>query len=97
MSEKPDYQLDNAKIPVGGEEPKIYAVSDLKSFVKPDLDEELTKPVGGAAVCGTEVVCGCVPVDTCVCNVVSYHVGGESGGCQCVGNVCCAGLYWYPS
>jgi len=101
MSEKPDYQLDNAEIPAGGEEPKIYAVSDLKSFVKPGLDEELTIPPsagGGPASCGTEVVCSCVPVETCVCNVVSYRVGGteDGGGCSCVGNVCCVGLYWHP-
>lgn len=103
MNEQPDYQLDNADLPAADGEPKIYAVSNLKSFVKPDLDEELTTPPstgGGPAICGTEVVCSCVPVETCTCNVVSYRVGGtpDGGGCSCVDHcTTCVGLYWYPS
>lgn len=104
MTEKPDFSLENAQIPVSDEKPEVYAVSDLRSYVKPDLDEELSKPSGSAAICGSEVICSCVPVETCVCNQVSYHTGGNYGcsnhapcASHCGSNTCvCAGLYWHP-
>ena len=97
---KPDHTLMSADIKETGEGPKIYAVSDLRAYVKPDLDEELGAPMGSAPpVCGTEVVCACVPYETCACNTVSYHSGGsacpDDCPCQCTGT--CVGLYWFPS
>ena len=94
--EMPDHTLLSAEIKETGEGPKIYAVSDLRAYVKPDMDEELGAPIGGAATCGAEVVCSCVPVETCACNTVTYTSGGSScpGDCPCVGN--CVNLYWFP-
>ncbi len=97
---KPNDNIIAALLQESGEKPEIYAVTNLRAYVKPDLDEELTKPGGGGATCGTEVVCTCVPVETCVCNTVTYHVGGDSGGCSCVGNCCvgdsCYTIYHFP-
>jgi hypothetical protein len=93
----PDDGIDSVNIPDDDEAPEIYAVSDLRAYVKPDLDEELGAPTGEAAVCGTEVVCSCVPVDTCACNTVSYLSGGSTcpTDCSCEGQ--CVSLYWYPT
>ena len=71
MSEKsdqqgPDHTLLGAKIEETGEEPEVYAVSDLRAFVTPDLDEELGRPTGVPTQPGVEVTCSCVPVETCV-------------------------------
>ena len=96
---EPDHTLESAEIPEDTEGPEIYAVSDLRAYAKPDLDEELSNPVGGgAADCGAEVICTCVPVETCACNVVTRATGGGScpGDCSCVGNTCVS-LYWYPN
>ncbi|MBI4915757.1 MAG: hypothetical protein HY825_07910 [Acidobacteria bacterium] len=105
-SKGPDHTLLGTEIEPTGEAPEIYAVSDLRAFVKPDLDEELGAPMGGPATCGTEVLCTCVPVETCVCNTVSYHQGGGScpGDCPCqCTSTCtcqctstCVSLYWHP-
>ncbi|HUJ10665.1 MAG TPA: hypothetical protein VL171_11620 [Verrucomicrobiae bacterium] len=93
----PDHTLQNADIKAQNEPPMVFAVSDLRAYVKPDLAEELGSPAGGLATCGTEVVCACVPVETCACNTVSYNSGGSScpSNCSCVGNTC-VGLYWFP-
>ena len=89
-----DHTLASAKIVPTGEGPKVYAVSNLKAYLKPELDEELGAPMGPPAVCGSEVVCSCVPVDTCACNTVSYHVGGSfcPGDCPCQ----CTGTCYSP-
>jgi hypothetical protein len=92
----PDHTMASADVQATGEGPKIYAVSNLRAYLKPDLAEELTTAEGVPATCGSEVVCSCVPVETCVCNTVTYHVGGSPGcpcQCQCTGT---GGLYWYP-
>ena len=116
MSEKsdqrgPDHTLLGAEIDENGEEPQIYAVSDLRTFVTPDLDEELGLPTGLPAQCGTEVMCSCVPVEACVCDTVTYHSGGSYNPCPCTSTTCqvtctctstcpctgtCVSLYWYP-
>ncbi len=97
---KPNDSILSVPLEENADPPKIYAVTNLRAYVKPDLDEELTTPTGAPATCGTEVVCTCVPVETCVCNTVTYHVGGQSGGCSCVGNCCvgdsCHTIYHYP-
>lgn len=97
---KPNDSIIDAPLGMKAEPPQIYAVTNLRAYVKPSLDEELTKPSGAPATRGTEVVCTCVPVETCVCNTVTYHVGGDSGGCSCVGNCCvgdsCHTIYHYP-
>ena len=93
----PDHSLINAKIQTKGEEPEVYAVMDLKAFVKPGLDEELTSIKGDAAAYGTEMICECVPVEDCVCNTVSEYSGNNPcpSDCDCVGDGC-VGLYWHP-
>lgn len=106
-SKGPNHTLLDAEIDAAGEAPEIYAVADLRAYVKPDLDEELGSPMGDPAVCGSEVLCTCVPVETCVCDTVSYHAGGGSScpgdcpcqctstcTCQCTGT--CVSLYWFP-
>lgn len=107
----PDHTLLGAKIEESGEEPQVYAVSDLRAFVTPDLDEELGRPTGLPAHCGTEVMCSCVPVEACVCDTVTYHSGGSYSPCPCTSTTCqvtctctstcpctgtCVSLYWYP-
>ena len=95
----PDYRLQTANIPANeaDEAPEIYAISDLRALVKPDLDEELGSPEDNPAVCGTEVACSCVPVDSCVCNTVNYHEGGSSCPQECPCEEVCVSLYWYPT
>lgn len=80
-----DHTLASAHVESSGEGPMIYAVRNLKAYLKAGLEEELGAPVGPAADCGAEVVCACVPADTCACNTVSYHVDGAScpGDCPC--------------
>ncbi len=95
---RPEDDIRTANVPQEKEEaPEIYAVSDLKAYLKPDLDEELGAPSGEAAVCGTEVVCGCVPVETCACNSVSYLSGGSTCPTDCACEGQCVSLYWYPT
>jgi len=102
MSEKsetntniPDHTLANANIPPKDEAPQVYAVSDLRAYVKPELGEEL----GGVqqlADCGTQVVCQCVPVEGCACNTVQYHAGGCSSTCSCDSQCVSCHPYYYP-
>ena len=94
----PDHSLQGADIPADKDSPKVYAVADLRAYVKPDLSEELGSPTGGLANCGTETLCSCVPVETCVCNTVTYHQGGSTcpGNCPCDTNCVCVSLYWFP-
>lgn len=84
----PDHTLANADIAAKNEPPQVYAVSDLRAYVKPELAEELggfnhTPYVPALADCGTEVVCRCVAVEGCACNSVEYNVGGCSSTCTC--------------
>lgn len=92
----PDHTLANADIAAKNESPQVYAVSDLRAYVKPELAEEL----GGVlalANCGTEVVCRCVAVEGCACNSVDYHVGGCSSTCTCeITCSCTCKPYYYP-
>ena len=99
----PDHSLLGTNIPQKDEPPQVYAVSDLRALAKPQLDEELGAPQGGLATCTTEILCTCVPVETCACNQVLYSATitcpGHSCGCQPVG--CgCTGTggcnYWHP-
>jgi hypothetical protein len=95
MSDKekkgPDHTLANADIPDKDEAPKIYAVVDLKAYVKPEMDDELSRPDGEAATYDVETVCECVPVEDCACNTVSHYEGSD----PCAHGAC-HGLYWYP-
>ncbi len=79
----PDHTLAAAKAAASAEEPRIFNVVDLKSFLKPELDEELGGVSGAPANPGTEMVCQCVPVESCVCNTVTYYSGGCSSTCTC--------------
>jgi len=92
----PDHTLANAKIKRDGGKPQILSVVDLRAYVKPEMDEELSSTGGGAAAYGTETVCACVPVEDCACNTVTYYQGGSPcpDHCDCVG--ACVGLYWFP-
>lgn len=93
----PDHSLRAASIAADKDSPKVYAVADLRAYVKPDLDEELGSPTGGLADCGTQTLCSCVPVETCVCNTVTYGGTACPGHCSCVSNTCvCVSLYWFP-
>ena len=96
--ERPDDTLHNAKLPLGDEPPAVYAVVDLRAYLKPEMDEELTSPEGEAAVYGTETMCECVPVEDCVCNTVGHFVDGNPcpAHCACVGHSGGGGVYWYP-
>lgn len=98
MDPGPDHTLVGAEVRPTDEKPEVYAMASLLALVKPDLDEELGAPDGGIADCGTEMLCTCVPVETCACNTVSYHDGGSpcpsDCPCQCTGQ--CVGLYWHP-
>ena len=92
----PDHTLAKAA-PVGKDDkPRVFSVVDLRAYIKPEMDEELTGSTERPATYGTETVCLCVPVEDCVCNTVSYYQGGSScpGYCSCVN--ACAPLYWYP-
>lgn len=92
-----DHTLASARVEPTGEGPAIYAVSNLKAYLKPGLEEELGAPMGPPADCGAEVTCLCVPADTCACNTVSYHVDGNACpgdcACQCQSTCQCNGPY----
>jgi hypothetical protein len=94
----PDHSLLGTDIPKNDESPKVYAVSDLRALAKPELDEELGASDGGLATCTTEILCSCVPVETCACNTVTYgsntYVGTPSE-CSCDINSCVC-KYWFP-
>jgi hypothetical protein len=82
----PDHTLQGADIKGKDEPPMLYAVTDLRAYVKPEMAEELGAGTGGGlTLCGTEVMCTCVPVETCACNTVGYKVGGTTcpGFCAC--------------
>lgn len=99
MSEKgPDHTLKNVRLPRSDEAPAVYAVVDLRAYLKPEMDEELTSPEGEPAVYGTETMCACVPVEDCACNTVSHYVDGSTcpAHCECVGYGGGGGVYWYP-
>jgi len=105
----PDHTLANASIEGKDDPPQVYAVSDLRAYVKPAPAEELggfnQKPgyeVPALADCGTEVVCRCVAVEGCAFRSVEYHVGGCPSTCTCAGEPCacqctCTCMpYYYP-
>ncbi len=85
-----DHTLASSKAAPTGEGPKIFAVSNLKAYLKPGLEDELAAPMGPPPECGTEIVCECVPADTCACNMVSYHIGGN----RCPGDCFCQAICW---
>ncbi len=94
-----DHTLAASKAAPTGEGPKIYAVSNLKAYLKPGLEEELAAPMGPPPECRTEIVCSCVPADSCACNTVSYHVDSQlcpgdcPSQCQCEGICQCNGYF----
>jgi len=91
---RPDHTIASAKVKAGAEPPRVYAVANLRAYLKPTMDEELTSPEGGAANLGTALVCACVPVENCVCDTVQHHQGGS--GCPDHCSTCVGGLYWFP-
>jgi hypothetical protein len=92
----------DASTPKKPEPPKVYAITDLRKYVKPPMSEELGKSDGGLVDLDSVVVCTCVPVETCVCHVVTYNV--EATDCGCTGTCPCTGTcggtccysYWRP-
>lgn len=92
----PDHTLASANIAAKNEPPQVYAVSDLRAYVKPDLAEELAGINDTLATCGTEVLCTCVPVETCACHSVSYHSSGCASTCSCEVQCNCCMPYYYP-
>ena len=100
IDNKPDYTLANTKVEADGQPPRVYAVTDLKAYVKPPPDEELSGPDGSEVSLGTETMCQCVPVGECVCNTVSYYSGSNPcpDHCACVGDGGggCGAVYYYP-
>lgn len=79
-----DHTLINSDVRPNDEPPQVYAVSDLRAFVKPVLDEELSGPDAGLSASGVReqaaygrTICNCVPIEVCVCNMVVYHAGGH--------------------
>jgi hypothetical protein len=71
-----DHTLLSARIRQNGEGPEVFAVGDLRKFIKPPLAEQLESPTG-PATCGTEVECGCFSVEGCTCHSVSYGDGED--------------------
>jgi hypothetical protein len=92
----PDHRLSSARIPLSNEEPTVKALVNLKAYVKPNLDEELSDPSGAQALPGTEMICRCVPVEQCMCNSVDYYVDSKPcpTHCSCVGYTCHACKHW---
>jgi len=77
-SDAPNHSLVGANIPLDNEAPKIYAVADLRAYIKPPMGEELGSPAGASeppATPGTEVACPCVPVEDCACHIVQFNQG----------------------
>ena len=86
----PDHKLSSAKIPLTDEAPLVRAVANLKAYVKPSLDEELSADSGSAVYLGTQKVCRCVPVEQCMCDCVYYYYESSiPGHCSCVGDPFC--------
>jgi len=98
QSKLPDHTLKSAKIEAGDDPPMVFAVTDLRAYVKPEPAEELGDPNGGLADFGTEVTCTCVPVSSCACNSVGYYTGGSPCShcpCQCTGTCSRSCLPYY--
>ena len=102
MDEKQKAKIDDrlisadASTPKEPETPKVYAITDLRHYVKPPMGEELGKSDGGLVDLDPKVVCTCVPVETCVCHVVTYNT--EATDCGCTGTTCyspCYGCWSY--
>ena len=95
----PDHTLNGAKLRARGEEPKVFSVVDLRAYVKPPLDEELSDSAASPAAPGTETVCQCVPVEECACYTVSHYVGADPcpshPTCSCHGRCSCNPVYTY--
>lgn len=94
----PDHTLLGSDIEDDGEPPKVYAVTDLRPYLTPDMEEELGAAPGDSASCGSEVVCTCVPVATCACDTVTYHVGTDFCSPYCTTCTCTStSHYWHPN
>lgn len=96
-SSPPDDRLMKtaATPPASGEPPRVFAITDLRKYVKPPMGEELTKSDGGLVNLDAGVICTCVPVEMCVCHVVTYNSGASD--CSCTGTCSTGGgtCYWY--
>jgi hypothetical protein len=103
MDEKQKPRIDDRLIsadtstPKEPETPKVYAITDLRQYVKPPMSEELGKSTGGLVDLDPKVVCTCVPVETCVCHVVTYNPEATyestcGNTCGCTGTTC---YYYY--
>ena len=76
MAEKPPQDtIDQANLPddPGEEAPAVYAVTDLREYVKPPLDDALASPLKRdemltGSPCSCNSVCACVPVGACGCD-----------------------------
>lgn len=88
-----DYRIASNNAKATGSGPKVYAVADLKAYLKPEMEEELAAPNGSPADNVSHVVCSCVPVDTCACNTVAYYVGDSfcPTDCPCQCTATCTG------
>ena len=71
----PNDTIDAANLPedLTKEPPAVHAITDLREYVKPPLDDALASPVatkdkGAVAPCSCHTVCACVPVGTCGCD-----------------------------
>lgn len=91
----PDHRISAARIPESAEPPRVKSVVNLKAYLKPLMDEELSDQSGGTTVPGTEMICGCVPVAQCACDLVQYHVGSNPcpSHCPCEGT-CYTCKHW---
>jgi len=80
-SDHPDHLLANSPFLPDAAAPEVFAVKDIRFFLKPEMDEEVSSPEGASAPParhGVETTCGCVPVDSCACNVFEHNVGHNS-------------------
>ncbi len=76
MAEKPPNEtIDAANLPddLSREPPAVYAVTDLREYIKPPLDDALVHPVNSkekstVSPCSCNSVCACVPVGVCGCD-----------------------------
>ncbi len=99
MDEKQKPKIDDrltsaeASVPDKPETPEVYAIADLRQYVKPPMSEELGASGGGLVDLDTKVVCTCVPVETCVCHAVTYNPQASDCGatCSCVQDTCVCG------
>ena len=91
----PDHTLSSSRVEASAEPPRVFAVVDVRAFLKAQMDEELSSPTGGAASPGVETVCSCVPVAECACNTVRHYEGSSTCPLHCVTCVCVS-KYWFP-